>query len=185
MLISNWITKLSLVLGFTTSIAFLNPNLASAVTLVTNNVVKPPLGQETPVAGVCPPWCGNNTVVTLFSDFPPPRTVINNTPFNISGVIDIIPDDEDAIWGGAVSDYFKKLEISPNRKKLTQSEGIIPPGGLVYPFRITDPPGTKVRFEAELIFSSIPETSTTLSLLGFSALGFVSIIKRQQKAKIH
>jgi hypothetical protein len=183
--ISNWVAKLSLVIGLTTSITVLNMNLVSAVTLVTNNVLKPPAGQETPVAGVCPPWCGNGTVVTLFSDFPPPRTVINNTPFNISGVIDIIPDDEDAIWGGAFSDYFKKLEISPDGKKLTQSQGVIPPGGLVYPFRITDPPGKKVRFEAELIFTSVPENSATLSLLGLGALGFVSMIKRKQKMKIH
>lgn len=176
------INKLSIATASAALMALLNPAVAQSVVLVTNNVITPPPGRETPEVGICPPWCGNGVVLTLFTDSPA-LTAINNTPFNVIGVIDIIPDDEDAIWGGAISNIFSSLVISPDGKRLVQSGGIIPPGGTVYPFRITDPPGSRIRFEAELIFdtANVPETTPVWSLLALGVVGLGSIWSRKGK----
>ena len=172
------INKLSMATASAALIALLTPAVAQSVVLVTNNVITPPPGKETPEVGICPPWCGNGVVLTLFTDSPP-LTAINNTPFNVIGVIDIIPDDQDAIWGGAISNIFSSLVISPDGKKLVQSGGIIPPGGIVYPFRITDPAGSRIRFDAELIFDNVtvPETTPVWSLLALGAVGVGAIFR--------
>ena len=174
--------KLSIATASAALMALLSPAVAQSVVLVTNNVITPPPGKETPEVGICPPWCGNGILFTLFTDSPP-RTAINNTPFNVIGVIDIIPDDEDAIWGGAISDIFSSLVISPDGKTLVQSGGIIPPGGIVYPFRITDPPGSRIRFDAELIYdnASVPETTPIWSLLALGAVGVGSIFRGKRR----
>jgi hypothetical protein len=182
MAFANLINKLSIATASAALIALLNPAVAQSVVLVTNNVITPPPGKETPDVGICPPWCGNGVVLTLFTDSPP-LTAINNTPFNVIGVIDIIPEDQDAIWGGAISNIFSSLVISPDGKKLVQSGGIIPPGGIVYPFRITNPPGSRIRFDAELIFDhvTVPETTPIWSLLAVGAVGLGAIFKGKGK----
>jgi hypothetical protein len=172
----NWIKKLPLAVAGATFMSLVNLGASQAAILVTNNVMKPPAGKEIPDVGICPPWCGNGVTIDLFTDSSP-VTAINNTPFNVVGVIDIIPDDEDAIWDSAFSDIFSSLVISSDRKKLFQSGGVIRPGETVYPFRTTNPPGSRVRFTAQLIFASVPESNSVFGLLVFALLGGAAIVK--------
>jgi hypothetical protein len=46
---------------------------------------------------------------------------------------------------------------------------------------VTNTPNTRVRFTAQLIFTSVPETTPALGLLAFGLLCGASILKRSYK----
>jgi hypothetical protein len=110
----------------------------------------------------------------------------NDSNLNVTSLFLTIDPNEDAVWG--MSNIYKNIQISPDGKKITFNEGVIPVGKYLFADAPTTPADTAVKFSiaidgTSINGTSIPEPSSILGTLVFGTIGVSSSMRRYLKHK--
>jgi hypothetical protein len=90
---------------------------------------------------------------------------------------------EDAVWDNGVSNIYKNIQISPDVKRITFNEGVIPVGEYLFADAKTTPAGTAVKFSIAIDGTPVPEPDSILGTLVFGTIGASSYLRRYLKRK--
>ncbi len=112
-----------------------------------------------------------------------PFVSVNDSEFNVTSLFLTIDPTEDAVWGNGVSNIYKNIQISPDAKKITFNEGVIPVGEYLFADAVTTPANTTVKFSIAIDGTPVPEPSSILGTLVFGTIGVGSSLKRYLKRK--
>ena len=179
MKIARVIKNILLVLILAISVLVLTPSIVKAEVLVKNTVITPPPGEEEPDITACPPACEGD-VLPLSTKIK--GTTINNTKENITAIMYILPDQQNAKWSrDSYSDIFKQLHYYNNDKQLLFTGGSIAPGEKAFAIRETSPSDKAVTFNFEILYSPVlPEPQSNWKYAGIVAglLGMGLIVRR-------
>jgi hypothetical protein len=107
----------------------------------------------------------------------------NDSNFDVTSLFLAIDPNEDAVWGNAVSNIYKNIEISQFGKKIAFSGGVTPVGGYVFADARTIPAGSAVKFSIAIDGTSIPEPDSILGILVFGTIAASSSLKYYLKHK--
>ncbi len=133
--------------------------------------------------GLCFPGQEITASTSLF-----PFISTNDSNFNVTSLFLTIDPNEDAIWENAASNIYNNIQISPDGKRITFTDGTIPVGENLFSDAQTTPTGTEVQFSiafdgTAISSTSIPEPASILGMLVFGTLGVGSSVKRYLKYK--
>ncbi|MBD2535573.1 hypothetical protein H6G97_41800 [Nostoc flagelliforme FACHB-838] len=107
----------------------------------------------------------------------------NDSNFDVTSIFLTIDPSEDAVWGNGVSNIYNNIQISPDAKKITFNQGVIPVGEYLFADALTTPAGTAVKFSIAIDGTSIPEPDSVLGTLVFGSIGASSYFRRYLKRK--
>lgn len=107
----------------------------------------------------------------------------NDSNFDVTSVFLTIDPSEDAIWGNGFSNIYKNIQISPDAKRITFNEGVIPLGEYLFADAPTTPAGTAVKFSIAIDGTRVPEPDSILGTLVFSSVGATLYLRRYLKRK--
>ncbi|WP_414621449.1 hypothetical protein [Calothrix sp. CCY 0018] len=155
------------------ALTVINPQLDSYIPQASDIV----LGTCSQV-GVCFP---GQEIASSTSAFP--FVSRNDSNFNVTSLFLTIDPNENAVWGNGVSNIYKNIQTSPDGKKITFNEGVIPVGEYLFADAQTIPINTAVKFSIAIDGTSIPEPSSILGTLVFATIGISSSVRRYLKHK--
>lgn len=107
----------------------------------------------------------------------------NDSNFDVTSLFLTIDPSENAVWGNGVSNIYKNIQISPDAKRITFSEGLLPVGEYVFADAKTIPADTAVKFSIAIDGIPVPQPNSFLGTLAFGIISASSYLRHYLKRK--